>query len=215
MNAKPSKALLEISDTDMAARKKGRRNRSPTGLSTSDPASRFFAWRYPLIVAAIAAPLLAIYFYPYAEDGVMAKGIHSYLTVYAKIVGAAVSVFEPHVLVTGDLVAGPSNSIQIVKTCDAMEVNILLTAALAGLPVSLRRRLVAVVLSVILLVLVNVLRICFLYWLGAHIPTWFHQAHQTLAPLCLIVFATVIFLIAISKMAPRFPEGEFRKQVPS
>ncbi len=199
----------------MATRRKGRRNRSPTGLPTSDPTPRPFAWRYPLIVAAIAAPLLAIYFYPYAEDGVMAAGIHSYLAVYAKMVGAAVSVFEPHVLVTGDLVAGPSNSIRIVKTCDAMEVNILLTAALLGFPMSLRRRLVAVVLSVVLLVLVNVLRICFLYWLGGHAPTLFHRVHQTFAPLCLIVCATVIFLVAISQMAPRLPEGEVGKQAPS
>ena len=152
----------------MAARKRNRRQKSQVEPHASRPATPPFALRYALMVAAIAAPLLAIYFYPYARTGAMAAGIHSYLSIYAKMVGAAISVFDPDVVVSGDLIAGQNFSIQIVKTCDAMEVNILLVAALAALPISFGRRLGAVLASVVLLVLVNVMRICVLYWLGAH-----------------------------------------------
>ncbi len=199
----------------MAARKRSKRQKSQVEPHASRPTSPLLGFRYPLIVAAIAVPLLAIYFYPYAENGVVVAGIQSYLSGYAKMVGAAISVFDPHVVVRGDLIAGRSFSLQIVKTCDAMEVNILLVAALAGFPMSFRRRLAAVLASVLLLVLVNVIRICALYWLGAHAPTWFHRAHQTFAPLCMVVCATAIFLVATSRTASRSSEDEVGRRVPS
>jgi len=197
----------------MAVQKKSRTKKSLTELSTSRSAT--LGLRYALMVAAIAVPLLAIYFYPYSRTGAMAAGIRSYLSLYAKMVGAAISLFEPQVAVLGDTIAGQNFSVQIVKTCDAMDVTILLVAALAALPISFRRRLAAVIASVVLLVLVNVIRICVLYWLGAHAPTWFHRAHQTLAPLCMVVCATVIFVIAISQAAPRSSPDEVGNRVRS
>ncbi|MGC9985478.1 MAG: archaeosortase/exosortase family protein [Polyangia bacterium] len=201
----------------MKVRKRSRTKKSLVELSTrvSRSATPPLGLRYALMVAAIAVPLFAIYFYPYARTGAMAAGIHSYLSLYAKMVGAAISLFEPRVAVLGDTIAGQNFSIQIVKTCDAIEVNILLVAALAALPISLGRRLAAVLASVVLLVLVNVMRICVLYWLGVHAPTWFHRAHQTLAPLCMVVCGTVIFLIAISQIAPRFSQDEVGRRVRS
>jgi|GEM_PF-1637605 exosortase/archaeosortase family protein len=201
----------------MAVQKKSRTKKSLVELSTgaSRSATPPLGLRYALMVAAIATPLLAIYFYPYPRAGAMAAGIHSYLSLYAKMVGAAISLFEPRVAVLGDTIAGPNFSVQIVKTCDAMDVTILLVAALAALPLSFGRRLGAVLASVVLLVLVNVIRICVLYWLGAHAPTWFHRAHQTLAPLCMVACGTVIFLIAISQAVPRSSPDEVGKRVRS
>lgn len=197
----------------MASRKRSRRQKSQAGPQAGRPASPLLGFRYPLIVAAIAAPLFALYFYPYAENGAIAMAIQSYLAGYAKIVGTVLSIFDSHVVVNGDLIAGPMFSMRIIKTCDAMEVNILLVAALAGFPMPLRRRLAAVLASVFLLVLVNVIRICALYWLGAHAPTWFHRAHQTFAPLCMVVCATAIFLVAISRTPPRSSEDEVGSRI--
>jgi exosortase/archaeosortase family protein len=197
----------------MAARKRSRRRKSQGGLHASRLASPLLGFGYPLIVAAIAAPLFAVYFYPYAENGVMAAGVHSYLAGYAKLIGTLISAFDSHVVVNGELIAGPMFSMRIIRTCDAMEVNILLVAALAGFPMRLRRRLAAVLVSVFLLVLVNVIRIGALYWLGAHAPTWFDRAHQTFAPLCMVVCATAIFLVAISRTPPRSSEDEVGRRV--
>jgi len=63
----------------------------------------------------------------------------------------------------------------------------------------IRRRLVAIVLAVLSLILANVLRLCLLFWLGAHAPSWFNRTHETLAPLLMVICALVIFLIAIPR----------------
>jgi exosortase/archaeosortase family protein len=165
--------------------------------------SPLFGWRYPLIVAAIAAPLFAIYCYPYVEGGAMAAGIRAYLSDYAEMVGIAISAFDPHVVVRGNRIDGRMFSISIVKTCDAMEVNILLAAALAGFPMPTLRRLVTIFVSVLSLILLNVFRLCVLYWLGAHAPTWFDRAHEILAPLFMVACALAIFLIATLRANPR------------
>ena len=183
----------------MAARKRSRRQKSQVEIPTGRPSSALFGYRYPLIVAAIAAPLFALYFYPYAENGPIAAGIQSYLAGYARMAGVVIRLFDARVGVSDGLIAGSTFSMRIVKTCDAMEVNILLAAALAGFPMRIRRRLVAIVLAVLSLILANVLRLCLLFWLGAHAPSWFNRTHETLAPLLMVICALVIFLIAIPR----------------
>jgi exosortase/archaeosortase len=118
-------------------------------------ASPFFGFRYPLTVAAIAAPLFVFYCYPYADNGVMAAGIHCYLSIYAKMVGTVLSALDPSVVVNGNDVAGRMFSVRIVQTCDAMEVNILLAAALAGFPMPLGRRFVTVLAAILSMSLVD------------------------------------------------------------
>ncbi len=165
--------------------------------------SPLFGWRYPLVVAAIATPLFAIYCYPYTDGGAMAAGIRAYLSGYAKLVGIAISVFDPHAVVRGSRIDGNTFSMNIVKTCDAMEVNILLAASLAAFPMPALRRVLTVLTSVLSLVLLNIVRLCVLYWLGAHAPAWFDRAHEILAPLFMVVCALAIFVAATLRANPR------------
>jgi exosortase/archaeosortase family protein len=188
-------------------RKTGKRHHhAPVAIHGDRVASPFFGFRYPLTVAAIAAPLFVFYCYPYADNGVMAAGIHSYLSLYAKIVGTVLSALDPSVVVNGNDVAGHMFSVRIVQTCDAMEVNILLAAALAGFPMPPGRRLVTVLASVPSMTLINIIRLCVLYWVGAHAPSWFRRTHETLAPLLLVACALVIFLVATSRAKPESPK---------
>lgn len=129
----------------MATRRRKRRRESNVQHLAGQSSSPLLGLRYPLTVAAIAAPSFAIYFYPYAENGVIATGIQSCLSGYASIAAAVIAMFDPNVAIHGDLIASRVFSMRIVKTCDAMEVNILLAAALAGFPMSIRRRVVAIV----------------------------------------------------------------------
>ena len=172
----------------MVVRKSNRQQKSPTRPPPGRLASALLGYRYPLIVAAIAAPLFAVYSYPYAENGAMAAGIQSYLASYAHLVGAVLSVLDAHVVVTGNRIDGRTFSMTIIKTCDAMEVNILLAAALAAFPMPFVRRLIAVLVSLLALVLINVLRLTMLYWLGIHLPTWFDRTHEILAPLLMVLY---------------------------
>jgi exosortase/archaeosortase family protein len=157
-------------------------------------------------VGAIAAPLFLLYSYPYAEDGFMTAGIQRYLSGYARMVGAVISLLGPQIAVSGNLIHGRMFSMRIVQTCDAMEVNILLAAAIAGFPMPLGRRVATVLLSVVSLLSINVFRLCVLYWLGARAPSWFSRTHETLAPLFLVASALVIFLLATRRRVRRLPE---------
>ncbi len=187
----------------MAVRKTSGRQKSPIGLPSGRPRSPLLGFRYPLIVAAIAAPLFVVYCYPYAENSAMAAGIQTYLSTYAKIVGTVISALDPYVVVSGSRIDGRFFSMRIVQTCDAMEVNILLAAALAGFPMPLGRRAASVLVSVLSLTLVNVIRLCVLYWLGSNAPAWFNRTHETLAPLFLVACALALFLIATLRAGPR------------
>jgi exosortase/archaeosortase family protein len=160
------------------------------------PLSPFLGLRYPLLAASIAALLFGFYSYPYADNSTMALATQRYLSGYARIVGAVLSLFDPHVVVRANRINGWTFSMSIVKTCDAMEVNILLVSALAAFPLPLLRRLVTIVASLVALVAINILRLCVLYSLGVHAPTWFDRVHQTLAPLFVVGCALAIFLVA-------------------
>ena len=174
------------------------RKQEPASAPAPSP---MFGLRYTMVAIAVALPLLGVYFYPYAEDGALMAGIRSYLAVYAKAVGALVSLFDPQIVVGGTTIRGPRFSMQIVKTCDAMEVNILLVAALAAFPMPLARRLLVMLASLALIASVNVGRLCMLYWVGVHAPKWFDRIHQTLAPLVMVAAALAIFLLTTRRGA--------------
>jgi exosortase/archaeosortase family protein len=155
-----------------------------------------------LVAALIAVPLLAIYFYPYDDGGAMAARIQSYLAAYARAVGAVVGLFDSQVVVTGATIRGSLFSMQIVKTCDAMEVNILLLAAIAAFPMPWGRRIASALLAIPALALANVCRLCVLYWLGAHLRHSFDRIHQTVAPIFMVASALAIFLLATPRRRP-------------
>ena len=167
-----------------------------TESSQSGAVSPLLRLRFPLVAALIAVPLLTVYFYPYDEGGAISAHIQSYLGAYARAAGAVVGLFDSRVVVSGTTIRGSLFSMQIVKTCDAMEVNILLLAALAAFPMPWRRRIASVLLAIPALALANVCRLCALYWLGVHIPDSFDRVHQTVAPIFMVASALAIFLLA-------------------
>jgi len=187
----------------MSGRRSSRKRKPLAGPSGDRPTSALSGLRYPLIVAALACPPFAVYFYPYSDTGLATASLQSYLSGYARLVGGVLSALDSRVTVSGDLIAGPMFSMRIVKTCDAMEVSILLAAALAGFPMPPWRRLVSVIAAILLLAVANVLRLCLLFWLGQHAPTWFDRVHEILAPLFMVGCGLVIFLIATSQGARR------------
>ena len=160
-------------------------------------------YRYPLTVALIAAPLFVLYTVPYANQGTLDLAMRRYLAGYARMMGAVLSVFEKGVMVTDNQIIGHAFSMRIVKTCDAMEVKILLVAALAGFPMSWARRFITVLTAIVAMVGLNSFRLCVLYWVGARSPSWFERGHQTLAPLLLVGCAVWVFFLLLPKRRQR------------
>jgi exosortase H (IPTLxxWG-CTERM-specific) len=150
--------------------------------------------RFAVTFAVLSAVLFGAYFFPYAERGGSETAFAGYLARYAALVGHALRLVEPHVSVTGNIVSGRF-SMQIIKSCDGMEANILFCAATLAFPGPWLRKLVAAAGGLVALVGFNVLRLCSLYFIGVYFPAAFEFAHFDLWPLLVISFALVEFLL--------------------
>jgi len=81
----------------------------------------------------------------------------------------------------------------VAKNCDAMDVNLLLAAAMIAFPAPWKRRLVGIVAGVGLLSVVNLLRIVALYQINVHAPRAFEFIHAEVFPLVMVALAVGAF----------------------
>jgi exosortase/archaeosortase family protein len=152
--------------------------------------------RFSVTFFTIALVLLALYYFPYkGDDGLATRFFAQWLRSYTHVTGAVVSIFDRSVCASGNSVVGHSFSMQIVKSCDAMEVNILFLSAMMAVPAPWPRKIVALGLGLLALVAVNILRLCSLFWIGSSFRAGFSFAHYDAWPLLLIAFAAADFLI--------------------
>lgn len=141
-----------------------------------------------------AAVLLAVYYFPYAEGTVMKNWISSYLHAYAAVAGVVLHWLDASVRVDGQDILG-RYSLRIVRTCDAMDVKILFISAVMAWPAPWRRKAVAAIVGATMLFIVNVARICALYYIGVCVPTHFKMAHHELLPALMLVIAVGGFIL--------------------
>jgi exosortase/archaeosortase family protein len=144
--------------------------------------------------ASIAAVGFILYCFPYAANGAAAAFFDAYLAAYARVASVMLGLFESGVHVSGPVIVGRS-SLAIAKNCDAMEVIILFGAALVAAGGPWRRAAAALVAGVAALVVVNLVRICSLYFFAIHVPGAFETIHLEVWPLLLVAFAVAEFLV--------------------
>jgi exosortase family protein XrtM len=150
--------------------------------------------RFAVVFALSAGVLLTVYSFPYAEHGMREDLFTWYLGAYARLSGWVIRLFDPSAHVAGTDVIGRT-SLTIAKYCDAMDVNLLLIAAMLACPSSWKRRLVGIVAGVLLLSVVNIGRIVALYQIGVHAPGAFEFVHAELFPLLMVVLAVGVFVV--------------------
>lgn len=149
--------------------------------------------RFALRFVGFGLPLFAAYTFPYDEHGRFAGWFESYLSGYAHLVGAALSVFESGIHVSGQDISGRFN-LRIIQSCDAMEAVILFAAAVLAFPATWPRRALGLVAGMTGIVVVNVARICSLYYVGLYLPARFEFYHLEVWPLLLVASAALAFL---------------------
>lgn len=175
----------------MSRRRKREARSASTVKSKAAPGAPSPA-RNALRFVLIAGVLFALYSFPYAESGFSERLMDRYLAGYAELVGAFLGWFEAGVSVDGNTVLGRA-SLQIVKSCDAMEANILFAAAVLAFPAPVARKIVALAAGVLAITCVNVLRISALYYVLVHRPRSFEFWHLELWPLLMIATSVVLF----------------------
>ena len=167
-------------------------------LAASEPAGNSGGFpklglRFAIGYVVIAGVLFSIYGFPFELFGARSDWLSGYLQMYARLAGTALRLFESGVVVTGDRIDGRF-SLQIVRNCDAIEVNILFASAILAFPAPWRRRSLALAGGLALLVFANIARICLLYFVGVYRPAWFATAHEEILPLVLIALTALSVL---------------------
>jgi exosortase/archaeosortase family protein len=162
--------------------------------------------RFAAVFVAVAGTALAIYSFPYAEYGLREDWFHRYLAAYARLAGWVLRLTHADVSVAGADVVG-AVSLTVAKNCDAMDVNILLVAAIVAFPAAWRRRAVGIGLGILALAAINILRIVSLYYVGVRFPDRFERVHAELWPFVMVAVALTTFVLW-SRWASGPPAGE-------
>jgi exosortase/archaeosortase family protein len=171
--------------------------RQPPSANAEARRSRRAQLGYALRFAVIAGVGLAAYYFPYAGDSRARACINGFLHAYAATAGLVLRVFDPTVRVAGQEISG-AFAMRIVQTCDAMDVTILLVAAIASWHGPIRRRLVASLAGALALGVLNILRICSLYLIGMVRPSLVETAHLDVWPALILIVAVGLFFVFAS-----------------
>jgi exosortase/archaeosortase family protein len=164
--------------------------------ATAAPASRFVATF--LVLAGVG---LGAYFFPYELVGIPVEGAFgAYLSGYARVTGIALHLVDPTVSVIHSTITGRF-AMQIVRSCDAMEANILFASAVLAFPAPWTRKAIALPVGLFALVAANVARLSCLYFVGVYAPAHFDVAHYEIWPFAMVALATADFLACARWMA--------------
>jgi exosortase H (IPTLxxWG-CTERM-specific) len=150
------------------------------------------ARRFALLFASSSCVLLALYYFPYPEGSWMKHELAGYLRAYAATSGAVLRWFDPSVNVYGQDIVG-RYAIRIVRTCDAMDVQILFVCAVLAWPTGWRKRALVAAGGAAALFVINIVRICSLYYVGLRRPSWFDFVHLELWPAIMVIGAVAAF----------------------
>lgn len=158
------------------------------------PASRFVV-RF----AAFALAGFVAYGFPYAPESAVSGWFESYLRTYAEVVAVVLSLFESNVVVHGTTLIGRT-TIQVVRSCDAMDANVLLGSAILASEGARARKLFMLVLALLFVASLNVTRIVSLYFALVHYPSCFDALHLEVWPLILLSGAGAAFLVSLRSL---------------
>lgn len=150
--------------------------------------------RFALRFAVFGVLLFSLYTFPYEEYGMSETWFTAYLAGYARMAGGALALLEPGIRVSGQDIFGRFG-LRIVKSCDAMEAVLLFAAAVLAFPAAWRTRALGIALGVGVLVGLNVVRICTLYYVGVYRPAQFELYHMEVWPLALVSAAGLAFIV--------------------
>ena len=167
-------------------------------LAESSPVPRL-GLRFALCYALIAGAAFAIYAFPFELFGARSDWLAGYLHAYARLAGGALSLFDSSVSVSGTRIDG-RYSLEIVRNCDAIEINILFASAVLAFPAPFARRAEVLGVGLSILVALNVARICLLYFVGLHAPGWFKVAHEEVLPLVLVAATALLFWFSTRRL---------------
>jgi exosortase H (IPTLxxWG-CTERM-specific) len=120
----------------------------------------------------------------------------------ARTAGRLLRAMGQDVAVTGTTIASSRFGVNINNGCNGLEAVILLVAAMAAFPASMRARLLGLLITAAGVQLLNQVRIISLYLIGAYHPSLFATFHTAIWQVAVVLAAIVMFLLWSARVAP-------------
>jgi exosortase H (IPTLxxWG-CTERM-specific) len=117
----------------------------------------------------------------------------------AALLGSAASGIS----VAGTVMQSSRFALDVHNGCNGVEAAILLIAAILAFPASLRSRLLGLGVATIAIQLLNLVRLCSLFWLGEHHRAVFDFFHVAVWQSLIILAAISMFMFWSTKFAER------------
>ncbi len=111
-------------------------------------------------------------------------------------------VREP-VVMDGTILRGQHFALDVKNGCNGVEGMLLLTAAVAAFPATLRSRFLGLVVGSLAIGIINIVRVTSLVWLGEHHRSSFDLFHVTVWQTLVVLASLAIFTIWSWKFAER------------
>jgi exosortase family protein XrtM len=109
---------------------------------------------------------------------------------------ALINFFAPleRVIASKNIQISSAANLEIVRGCDGAGALFLIASAILAYPVKLKRKFIGLCLGVSMMYLINLLRICVLYFVIAHRPEWFIFIHVYLLPSLMVILGSIFFM---------------------
>jgi len=96
---------------------------------------------------------------------------------------------------TGQTLSGDGYSVNIQKNCDGSEVTALFLCSILVFPIAFRYKLPGLLLGGLILITLNILRICLLFMSGKNFPEWFDFLHEQGGPVVFIAISVLLWIV--------------------
>jgi exosortase H (IPTLxxWG-CTERM-specific) len=187
---------------------KTRKRSKPEGLSWAAFKEEWRDWlvsKEPVFRFGLKFVLLMALFYGLFLVPGFDRLWSSFLAANARVANAILNAMGQPSHVSGEIISSPRFNMAIRRGCEAIEPTWLFCAAVLSYPAAMRRKLIGIALSAVLLQLLNLVRIVSLFFVGVYAPTFFNTAHLEIWP---IVFILAVLLLMLSWIQWARQEGK-------
>ncbi len=148
-----------------------------------------FVW----VFAAVLAAGNALAYAPASPQGQFGsyrrKVFSNHHQLVARAAAAILSGLGQDAWENDESISSSRFALSLGKGCDAVPSSLLVIAAIAALPASIRARLVGLAIILLLMQMLNLIRVVILFLIGAYWPGLFESAHLDIWPPIFVIFA--------------------------
>ncbi|MEK6677388.1 MAG: archaeosortase/exosortase family protein [Planctomycetota bacterium] len=147
-------------------------------------------FRFVALLAVLLVAWELLFWIPFVNEHIFKP----HLRFYAWLTGMALRLLGKDATVHGEVVSTSETNISIVEGCDAIQPVGLFIAAVLASPVLTRRKYPGLIAGTLFLMMMNLFRIVFLYFVIVHYPKYYDVMHRDVSQTFFILLVVVTWV---------------------